>query len=287
MKGTRSMKTIDILGSHIAYREAGEGERTVVFLHGNPTSSHIWRNVIPHVAGHARVLAPDLIGMGESGKPDITYTFADHARHLDAWFAALGLNDVYLVGHDWGGALALDRATRHSDQVRGITLLETFLRPLTWADYGPQADELFKAIRTPGVGEKMVIDENWFIEVALRATNPGIADEDLAIYRAPYVNPAHRLPLLQWGRSHPVEGEPAEVHERVVAYGKWMKETPGVPKLLLTTDPGSLVSDDIVRWSRENVAALEIESIGPAGHHAPEDQPDAIGKAIAGWLERH
>jgi haloalkane dehalogenase len=281
------MHTVKVLDSHIAYQDSGAGERTVLFLHGNPTTSHLWRNVTPHVAGQARTLAPDLIGMGASGRPDIEYRFVDHARYLEAFIDALDLDELVLVGHDWGGALAQDWAARHPGRIRGIVLSETFLRPMTWADYPPPVDDLFKAIRTPGVGEKMVLEENWFIEVALRATNPGISDDDLAAYRAPYPDPASRLPLLQWGRQHPVEGEPADVYDRVVAYDKWLAGTPEVAKLLLTIEPAGLVTADIEQWARDNIAALEVESVGPAGHHAPEDQPDAIGRAIAGWLTRH
>jgi haloalkane dehalogenase len=281
------MHTVKVLDSHIAYQDSGAGERTVLFLHGNPTTSHLWRNVTPHVAGQARTLAPDLIGMGASGRPDIEYRFVDHARYLEAFIDALDLDELVLVGHDWGGALAQDWAARHPGRIRGIVLSETFLRPMTWADYPPPVDDLFKAIRTPGVGEKMVLEENWFIEVALRATNPGISDDDLAAYRAPYPDPDSRLPLLQWGRQHPVEREPADVYDRVVAYDKWLAGTPEVAKLLLTIEPAGLVTADIEQWARDNIAALEVESVGPAGHHAPEDQPDAIGHAIADWLTRH
>jgi haloalkane dehalogenase len=281
------MQTVDILDSHIAYAEAGAGDTTIVLLHGNPTSSHLWRNVIPHVAGQARVLAPDLIGMGASGKPDIPYRFADHARYLDSWFEALDLQDVVLVGHDWGGALAMDWAARHPERVHAVALLETFLRPMTWAEYPAAAVDLFKTLRTPGAGEKMALDENWFIETALRATNPGISDDDLAVYRQPYPDPATRRPLLQWPREIPLDGEPADVRDRFLAYDEWLADTPGVPKLLMVTEPGGLVSPEIEQWARDNIAALEVESIGKAGHHAPEDQPDAIGRAIARWLARH
>jgi haloalkane dehalogenase len=281
------MRTVKVLDSHIAYHDSGLGEPTVLFLHGNPTTSHLWRNVTPHVAGQARTLAPDLIGMGASGRPDIDYRFVDHARYLDAFIDALDLHELVLVGHDWGGALAQDWAARHPGRTRAIVLSETFLRPMTWADYPPPVDGLFQAIRTPGTGEQMVLEENWFIEVALRATNPGISEEDLAVYRSPYPDPVSRLPLLQWGREHPVEGEPADVYDRVTAYDKWLADTPEVPKLLLTIEPAGLVTADIEQWARDNIAALEVESIGPAGHHAPEDQPDAIGHAIANWLTRH
>ncbi|OLF08625.1 haloalkane dehalogenase [Actinophytocola xanthii] len=277
---------VEVLDSHLAYTEQGSGT-PVVFLHGNPTSSHLWRDVVPWVADGYRGLAPDLIGMGRSGKPDIDYRFGDHARYLDAWFDALDLAEVVLVGHDWGGSLALDHAARHPDRVRGVALVETFVRPMRWAEYPPQAVPLFRALRTPGTGERMALEENWFIETALRATNPGISDADLAVYREPYPDPTSRRPLLRWPREIPLDGEPADVRDRFEAFGSWLAGTPDVPKLLLTVEPGSLVSPAIVRWCRDNVAGLEVEGVGPAGHHAPEDQPEAIGRAVAGWLARH
>ncbi|WP_026925307.1 haloalkane dehalogenase [Glycomyces arizonensis] len=281
------MHAIDILDSHMAYADEGTGGPTVVLLHGNPTSSHIWRGVVPHLSGSARVLAPDLIGMGASGKPEIGYRFADHAEYLDAWIEALGLGEVVLVGYDWGGSLALDWAARHPGRTRGVVLTETFLRPMTWAEYPAPAVPLFQRLRTPGEGEQMALEENWFIESALRATNPGIADADLDVYREPYPTPESRRPLLQWPREIPLDGEPADVAERFEAYGKWMEATPEVPKLLLTTGLGqSLVSEGIVAWAEEHVAGLEVTDIGPVGHHAPEDAPEAIGRAVAGLLER-
>jgi haloalkane dehalogenase len=277
-----------VVDSYIAHTETGSPEApAMVFLHGNPTSSYLWRNVTPHVDDRARTLAPDLIGMGDSGKPEIAYRFADHARYLDAWFDTVGLDDVILVGHDWGGALALDWAVRHPERVRGVALMETFLRPLSWAEYPKPADELFRALRTPGVGEQMVLEQNWFIETAIRASSHGITDEDLAVYCGPYPDPASRRPLLQWPREIPLDGEPADVRDRFVAYGTWMAETPDVPKLLLTIESGGLVGAEVEQWARDTVVGREIEGIGAARHHAPEDQPDAIGQRIARWMQRH
>ena len=160
------MATVEVLDSFMSYSEAGAGDVPVVFLHGNPTSSYLWRNVIPHVADQARCLAPDLIGMGESGKPDIAYRLADHVRYLDAWFDAMGLGEVVIVGHDWGGTLGMDWAARHPGRVRGIAVIETFLRPMRWAEMPPQAAELFRGYRSPR-GEEMVLEKNMFIEVNL------------------------------------------------------------------------------------------------------------------------
>jgi haloalkane dehalogenase len=282
------MATVTVLGSQMAYTEAGEGRIPVVFLHGNPTSSYLWRNVIPHVAGQARCLAPDLIGMGASGKPDIAYRFVDHVRYLDAWFEALGLRDVVLVGHDWGGSLAMDWAVRHPGRVRGIAVMETFLRPLRSADLPPEGQKLFRMYRSPE-GERAILGDNMFLEFNLpRGVISGLAEADHDVYRAPYPDPASRRPMLAWPREIPIDGEPADVHERVVAYGRWMAASPEVPKLLLTVEggPGSAAAETI-DWARETFAALEVESVGKGGHHAPEDQPDAIGEAVARWLARH
>jgi haloalkane dehalogenase len=286
------MHTIDLLDSHLSYIDAGAGDTTVVLLHGNPTSSHIWRHVIPRLTQAARVIAPDLIGMGESGKPDIAYDYADHAAYLEALLDALGVHNPVLVGYDWGGSLALDWAARHPGQARGVVVMETFLRPMTWSEYPAGAVEFFRTLRTPGAGEHMALEENWFIENAIRATNGGITDEDLAVYRKPYPDPASRKPLLAWPRQIPLaeEGgayEPAAVAERFEAYVDWMANTPEVPKVLLTASPYGLGSPAMIQWAREHVAGLEIAGIGEeVGHHAPEDAPEAIADAVLGLLRR-
>ena len=285
------MPTVEVIDSYIAYTETGEGALPVVFLHGSPTSSYIWRNVIPHVGSQARCLAPDLIGMGASGKPDIGYRFADHVRYLDAWFEALDLRKVVIVGHDWGGALGMDWAARHPGRVRGLVVMETFLRPQSWADLPPNVVEHTQALRAPGVGETKLLEQNFAIEAALPSPfsiQTGISEQDLDVYRAPYPDPASRRPLLQWPREIPLDREPADVADRVDAYGRWLADTPEVPKLLLTVEQGvGIAAPQIVAWAQEHVTSLEVNGIGPAGHQAPEDQPDAIGQAIARWLERH
>ncbi len=288
-QGGRDVRMADraVLDSHMAFQDTGGGGVAVVFLHGNPTSSYLWRGVLPHVAGSARCLAPDLIGMGRSGKPAIAYRFADHARYLDAWFDALALDKVVLVGHDWGGSLAIDRAARYPEQVAGIVVLETFLRPMSWAEYPPSSVGFFRDLRTPGVGERMAMEENWFVERALPLTVADLSAADHAVYREPYPDAESRRPLLQWPREIPLDGEPADVRDRFLAYGEWLVASVDVPKLLLTVEPGALVSESMVAWARANMAALEVESVGPAGHHAPEDRPTEIGRAVAAFVRRH
>jgi haloalkane dehalogenase len=281
------MPVIDVLGSTMSYQEAGSGT-AMVFLHGNPTSSHLWRKVMPLV-GPGRLLAPDLIGMGDSGKPAIDYKLADHVRYLDAWFDALNLDRVILVGHDWGGVLAFDWAARHPGRVAGLAFLETIVRPLAWAEFPEPAQPFFRSLRTPGAGEAMALEQNVFIEQALPATVlTGLAAADLAAYRKPYPTPQSRRPLLAWARSLPLAGEPQDVVARVEAYDQWLAASPGVPKLLLTFDPGpgTMIGPELADWCRRHIAALDVAACGPAGHHAPEDQPAAIAAAIAAWADR-
>ncbi len=282
-----STARVDVLDSFLSYRVAGTGA-PIVFLHGNPTSSHVWRNVIPGLQDRGRCLAPDLIGMGSSGKPDIPYRFADHARYLDAWFDALDLRDAVLVGYDWGGVLGLDWARRHPDRVRGVVVFETFLRPMRWSDWPPQGAELFRALRTPGVGEKMVLEENAFLARSLdHGVTSGLADEDRAIYYAPFPDPGTRRPMLQWPREIPIEGEPADVASVIEQYGAWLSQKPARPALLLTFGDTGLSAPEIIDWVRKTLPAVEIISLGRAGHHAPEDTPEEIARAIRGWLDRH
>ncbi len=281
------MATIDVLDSYLHYRDIGSGEVPVVFLHGNPTSSYLWRNVIPYVSGDTRALAPDLIGMGDSGKPDIAYRFVDHARYLDAWFDALGLDQVVLVGHDWGGALGMHWAARHPDRVRGIAVVETFLRPMSWSEMPPQGAELFRKFRS-AEGERMILQENMFIEYNLPLGSRDLTEADLDAYRKPYPTPESRLPMLVWPREFPLDGDPADVVAIIENYGRAMADSPQIPKLIMSVDSGvGLGSPEMITWAAKTFASTETESIGPAGHHAPEGQAPAIGTTVANWLDRH
>jgi haloalkane dehalogenase len=278
-----------VLDSTIAYRELGDGA-PIVFLHGSPTSSHLWRDVMPSV-GHGRRLAPDLIGMGESGKPAIDYTFDDHARYLDAWFDALGLDDVVLVGHDWGGALAFDWAARHPGRVRGIAFTEAIVKPMTWEEFPEGGRPLFRAIKTEGVGESMILDDDGFLRQGLAATvTTPLTEEDMAVYLRPYPTRESRLPLLRWPRSLPLGGEPADVVARVEAFDRWLAASVEVPKLLIAFQPGpgAMWTEQTLAWCAANIASLEtIRYEAVAGHHTPEDRPLAIAAAVEEWMAKH
>ena len=282
------MPEIPILDSTVHYEDSGSGT-ALVFLHGNPASSRIWRNVLSGV-GPGRLLAPDLIGMGRSGKPDIDYSFADHARYLDAWFDALDLDRVVLIGHDWGGALAFDWAARHPDRVLGLAFLESIVKPMAWEDLSPQARKRSATIRTPGAGEELVLDQNLFVRQAFSGgVLTPVGDDELAAYLAPYPTRDSRRPILAWARQMPLGGEPAELVARIDDYDKWLASSTHVPKLLMTFEgsPTLLIDEKLAGWCATNIAALELVPCGRAGHHAHEDRPGEIAAAISAWANRH
>jgi haloalkane dehalogenase len=282
------MPAVKVLGSTMHYEETGSGT-PFVFLHGNPSSSYLWRKVLPAIGGTAHLLAPDLIGMGRSGKPDVPYRFADHARYLDAWFDRLGLDDVVLVGHDWGGALAFDWAARHPGRTRGLAFFETIVRPMSRSELGEGPRSRAEAVRSPK-GESLVLDQNFLVETAFTGgVLTPLSREEMEPYLAPYPTRESRRPLLEWARSLPLDGEPADVAERVERYDTWLASSDDVPKLLLTFDssPTLLIGKEMADWCAATIASLEIEHCGPAGHHAPEDQPEAIAAAITAWAKRH
>ncbi len=274
---------VSVLDSEMSYIDTGKGD-PIVFLHGNGTFSYLWRNVIPHVERLGRCLAPDLIGMGDSGKnPSGSYRFVDHARYLDAWFKVLGLNrKITLVGHDWGGALGFYWAYRYPKQIKGIVYMETFVCPMAWDEWPKAVVERFKALRSPS-GEEMVLRDNIFVEKQLPArVLRGLTEEEMAVYRRPYLEPGEsRRPTLTWPREVPLGGEPADVVKIIDEYGKWLA-TSDVPKLFINADPGSILvgpQREFCRsWANQN--EVTIKGI----HFIQEDSPTEIGKAIAAFL---
>jgi haloalkane dehalogenase len=278
------VKRLDVLDSTMAYVDAGQGP-PVVFLHGNPTSSYLWRNVIPHVTAVGRCLAPDLIGMGDSGPASGgAYRFVDHARYLDAWFDALGLRDVTLVVHDWGSALGFWWAFRHQSRVRGLAYLEAIVRPVTWAEWPDNARKIFQAMRSPA-GEELVLDRNVFVERILPASIlRRLDDAEMEAYRRPWRTPGEaRRPMLTWPREIPIAGEPADVVRLVEQYGAWLATSP-VPKLFVNAEPGSILVGAPREFCRAWANQREVTVKGL--HFVPEDSPDEIGRAVADFVRR-
>jgi haloalkane dehalogenase len=281
-------KKIQVLGHEMAYHERGSGD-PIVLLHGNPTSSYLWRDVVPHLEGSGRCIVPDLIGMGDSQKladsgPD-RYTFVEHRRFLDALLEALDVREnVTLVIHDWGSALGFDWANRHRDAVKGIAYMESIVAPVpSWDQWPKPVIPVFQGFRSEK-GEEMVLDNNLFIEGVLPSSiKRKLSDEEMNEYRRPFVNAGEdRRPTLTWPRQIPIEGEPLEVVEIVQSYADWLS-TSDVPKLFFDAQPGAILRKDVrdfcLAWPNQKV--IEIEGI----HFVQEDSPDEIGQGVAEWLK--
>ena len=281
-KDPHPRKRASVLGTEMAYVDVGAGD-PVVFLHGNPTSSYLWRNVIPHLSDRARCLAPDLVGMGDSGKSSTgEYRFVDHAKHLDAWFDALALNrGVTLVIHDWGSALGFHWAHRHPDAIKGIAYMEAIVRPIKFVEWNQQSVNLFKALRGPA-GDDLILQKNIFVERIL----PGsvirrLTDEEIAAYRKPFLEPGEsRRPTLTWPRQIPFEGDPADVSNIVDDYSKWLAQST-LPKLFINADPGAILIGAQREFCRKWPNQREVTVKGV--HFIQEDSPHEIGAALAEW----
>jgi len=275
----------DVLGVPMAYVEHGEGD-PIVLVHGNPTSSYLWRKVIPELSGVGRCIAPDLIGMGDSAKiskgPN-TYRFLDHHQYLEAFLDVIDVGEnVTLVGHDWGGPLAFDWGRRHPDEVKGVAYMETIVTPLTWDDWPDAATSIFQAMRSEA-GEEIILHKNVFVERILPSSIVrDLSDKEMDVYRDPYLEVGEsRRPTLTWPREIPIDGEPADVVAIVEANERWMADR-AIPKLFINADPGSI----LVGRQREVCRAWENqeEVTVPGTHLIQEDSGAEIGRAISTWL---
>ncbi len=280
-------KQIDVLGKRMAYVELGSGD-PIVFLHGNPTSSYLWRNIMPRLADQGRCIALDLIGMGDSEKLDPagpgSYRFSDHQRYYEAALLALGVDDrVTLVGHDWGSALSFDWARRHPDKVLGIAYMEALVRSLSWDEWPDEARQVFQALRSDA-GDEMVLEKNVFVERIL----PGsvlrdLGDEEMTVYRRPYLSAGEdRRPTLSWPRELPIDDEPADVVAIVNEYAEWMTGNE-LPKLFINGDPGAILVGERREFCRSWKNQTEVTVKG--SHFIQEDSPEEIAEALAGWRE--
>ncbi len=276
----------NVNGKQMAYHEAGRGA-SVVFLHGNPTSSYLWRNVVPHVSDQARCIVPDLIGHGDSEKldnpgPD-SYTFVEHREYLDGLLDQLDLGDnITFVIHDWGSALGFDWANRHRDRVAGIVYMEGIVRPVSWDEWPEAARGIFESMRTDA-GEKIVLEKNLFVEAILPSSIiRSLSDDEMETYRKPFARGGEdRRPMLTWPRQIPIEGEPAIVVQIVQAYADWLSEST-LPKLFINAEPGSILIGPQREFCRSWPNQTEITVSGK--HFIQEDSADEIGKAISAWL---
>jgi haloalkane dehalogenase len=279
-------KRQEVLGHEMAYVEVGSGD-PIVFLHGNPTSSYLWRNILPSVQKFGRCIAPDLIGMGDSdrllgGGPE-AYTFFEHRRYLDALLEALSIRErVTFVVHDWGSALGFDWAYRHPDAVRGIAYMEAIVKPHTWSEMPEPARKIFEALLSPA-GEQMVLEQNFFIEVNLpRMILRRLTEEEMANYRRPFVEPGEeRLPMLTWPRQFPFDGVPADVTEIITVYGEWLSSS-SMPKLFIQSEPGTMPPNSLEfcrAWPMQSQVTV------PGRHYPQEDAPDGVGQALVNWMQ--
>jgi haloalkane dehalogenase len=282
-----SKKKIEILGHQMAYHERGEGN-PIVLLHGNPTSSYLWRNIVPHLENLGRCIVPDLIGMGDSEKladsgPD-AYRFVDHRRYLDALLEALDVRqNVTLVIHDWGSALGFDWANRHREAMRAIAYMEAIVAPIaSWDEWPKAARPIFQGFRSKN-GEEMVLNQNLFIEGMLPSSIlRKLSDDEMNEYRRPFLNAGEeRRPMLTWPREIPIAGDPIEVVEIVSDYGAWLS-TSDLPKLLINAEPGAILRKSALEFCRRWPNQKEVSV--PGIHFIQEDSPDEIGEAIADWL---
>ena len=282
-------KFVEVLGSKMHYVDQGEGD-PILFLHGQPTSSYLWRNIMPHVKGQARVIAPDNIGFGKSDQPDLDYTFEDHYRYVEGFIKSLELKNITLVVHDWGSGLGLHYAALNPGNIKGIVMMESILAPTLPAEsyeaLPKPLEEFFRTMRDPIKGPQLMIEENYFVEGVL----PSFINRDLdslahARYREPFVEKSSRRQINQWPNQVPIGNEPASVARIVADYNAWLMETE-TPLLFLYASPGALNPPEVVDWWVARTKNMETVYIGPGLHFVQEDQPFAIGRAISDWYRR-
>lgn len=275
----------EVEGSRIHYVDEGKGD-PVLFLHGNPTSSYLWRNIIPYIAPHARAIAPDLIGMGRSDKPRLDYRFHDHSKYVEGFIEKLQLKNVTLVLHDWGSGLGFHYASRHESNVKGLAFMEAMLRPMAWHDFPKDFKMGFKLFRAPVMGWFLNVVMNMFLKQVLpKAVHRKLTPEELRHYREPYRTMGSRKPVAQWPREIPIDGKPADVHTVVASFARWL-ETTDLPKLLFYASPGGLVTAEAVARVSKAYRNLETVDIGPGIHYLQEDNPHLIGEKLAEWYQK-
>ena len=277
-------KFINVLGSYIHFIEEGKGE-TVLFLHGNPTSSYLWRNIIPGVSKVAHCVAPDLIGMGKSDKPDIEYRFFDHVKYLDEFIKSKNLKNIHLVLHDWGCMFGFFYAMRNAENVSSLVFMEAMFRPYRhWREFPAPLRETFQAFRAPNIGyERVVVDNEWLTQLLPGSMMKKLSAEEFAPYLSPFKNPKDRKPIWKLANELPIEGHPSDVTAAVRDYSRWLKET-SIPKLLMYANPGAITTKKDVSWAKSNLKNLTTVDIGSGIHFHQEDEPENITQTLCDWL---
>ena len=277
-------KYVEVHGSKIHYVDEGSGD-PILFLHGNPTSSYLWRNIIPYLMPHGRCIALDLIGMGKSDKPDLDYRFFDHSKYVEGFIEKLDLSNLTLVIHDWGSALGFHYAMRHENNIKGIAFMEAMLKPIKWEDFPSKYRMGFKLFRAPGIGWFMISVMNVFVTKMLpQAIVRKLSAEEKDYYGGPYKTVGSRKPIRQWPCEIPIEGRPADVYEVISNYSQKLQESV-VPKLLFFATPGGIIDSKTVDWCRQNLKNLKVVDIGDGIHFIQEDNPHLIGEELAKWFQ--
>ncbi|MEM6347952.1 MAG: haloalkane dehalogenase [Bacteroidota bacterium] len=282
-------KYLEVYGAKMHYVEEYKDESnpdqlTFLFLHGNPTSNYLWRNIIPYVEGVGSAIAPDLIGMGKSDKPEIDYTFADHAKYLEEFIRLKNLKNVVLVLHDWGSGLGFHYASRHEENIVGIAFMEAVTKPLTWKDAAFTERILFKRLRDEKKGHKMIAENNFFIDKFLfeLGTVRELTEEEKEYYSAPYPTVESRKPVETWPKEIPFDGKTATNYAAINAYSQWL-EASTLPKLLLYATPGMILKRKSVERIKRDFQNLEAVFVGKGKHYLQEDHPHEIGIALQNW----
>ena len=277
---------VDVLGSKMHYIDVGSGD-TILFLHGNPTWSYLWRNVIPHLAPLGRCIAPDLIGYGMSDKPDIEYRWFDHVKYVEGFIRTMGLSNITLVIHDQGSGLGFNYAMHNERNVRGIAFFEAIITPYPWDEFSsPEFREIFRRFRSGGVGGEgwqLLVEQNFFIEQLLpQSSGRPLSEKEMNYYRAPFKDPQSRVPIWRFPRETPIGGEPPDVWNAVSEYSRRLQSS-DLPKLMLYAEPGGLLTKQHVDWAKQKIKNLESVYIGPGLHYLQESSPHRIGREVARW----
>jgi len=273
---------VEVNGSKMHYVDEGSGD-PILFLHGNPTSSYLWRNIIPYLTTHGRCIAPDLIGMGKSDKPQLTYRFSDHYNYVNAFIDKLGLEKITLVIHDWGSGLGFHYAMENESNIKGIAFMEALLKPSRWKDFPKDFKMGFKLMRMPFIGWFMISVMNVFVKQILPdAMVRDLTQEEKSIYLEPFNTITSRKPVRQWPCEIPIDGKPSDMHTLISNYCQKLQNS-NLPKVLFYATPGGIITPDLVEWAKEKLENLKTVDIGPGIHYLQEDNPHKIGEELSKW----